>query len=107
MDKYNIKVIFHPRFHCELSPIEGNWGIRSNFSEKRMTKTLRILKLSYLNILNFKYSNLNKKLWSRFQEHNQSFTKEKSYFEILKIYFGCKGKENILEHRRISNTLIQ
>ena len=33
--RYNIKIIYLPKFHCELSPIEGVWAFEKNYARRK------------------------------------------------------------------------
>ena len=39
-----IKIIFVPKFHCELNPIEGFWCFTKQYVRKR-NETIKIMKL--------------------------------------------------------------
>jgi transposase len=45
-EKYGIKIIFRPKYHCELNPIEGEWCNQKAFIRKRTNQTfLRLITL--------------------------------------------------------------
>jgi len=44
------------------------------------------------------------KLWRRFWNTIEGYKAGQSCIDILKMYFSYRCKENIQEHRRISNT---
>ena len=39
--KYQIKIVFNPKYHCELDPIEGIWCSMKRFVRKKVVKLFR------------------------------------------------------------------
>ena len=37
--KYGVKIIFCPKFHCELNPIEGRWCLEKGYVRKHSDQT--------------------------------------------------------------------
>ena len=107
--KYNVKIIFCPKFHCELKSIEGLWCDIKWFVRKHTDQTFQ--KMIYLIPLTkdqYKNKNLNIKLIRRFWNCLLAYEAGKTYGEVLRIYFGNKNKEKIECHRRIlENNKIQ
>ncbi len=105
-EKYNVKIVYLPKFHCELSPIEGLWAFQKQYVRKFNNQTnfsdFKDLFLRSRDIVS--NNNLVKKLWRRFWRTIFAYKQGLSYGEVLKLYFGSKSKENILEHRRICHT---
>ena len=66
-EKYCIKVVYCPKFHCELNPIEGLWCNQKCYIRKRTDQTfLRLLSLIDESRNHFTRIELYKKLLLRF-----------------------------------------
>jgi len=103
-NKYGVKIIFLPKFHCEMSPIEGIWAHQKQWIRKKNDQNFN----NYRNLINehrliITTSTLNAKLWRRFWHTLEAYNMGKTYQEVLKLYFGSKSKANIAEHRKIHN----
>jgi len=105
--KYGVKIVFLPKFHCELNPIEGLWcylkqHIRARTNQKfpRMIELLTEARENYLS------SELSKKLIRRFWRCLLAYNNGATYGQVLKAYFSGKSKENVAEHLKISNSLL-
>ena len=77
---YNVKIIWCPKFHCELNPIEGLWclskqHVRSE-NEQDFGKLLDLIKQSFQN---YKESTVNVKLWNRFWEELSMYDNGATY----------------------------
>ena len=102
--KYGIKIIFCPKFHCELNPIEGLWLSQKHFIRSKTDQTFEKMKSLYLDSrLNYIESNLNIKLIRRFWRTLNAYSKGVTYADVLFTYFSGKSKEKIQNHRQISN----
>lgn len=104
--KYGHRVIFLPKFHCELNPIEGLWCylkqyIRARTNQKfpKLVELMIEARAKYISI------ELSKKLIRRFWRCLIAYKNGATYGQILKAYFSGKSRENIQEHLRISNSL--
>ena len=101
-DEYGVKVIFLPKFHCELSPIEGIWAFEKQYIRKRTDQTfptLRRLLNESRNELHTHY--LIPKLWRRFWRTLNDYKDGKNFIEILNDNFGANMKKDIKGHRYI------
>ena len=100
--QYQVKIIFSPKFHCELNPIEGLWAYMKYFVRKFTYQSFKKMReLILLSREQYSKRNINIKLVRRFWRCLIAYKAGKSYGEVLKIYFGSKCKENIECHRRI------
>jgi dsDNA-binding SOS-regulon protein len=103
-DKYGIKVLFLPKFHCELNPIESVWCFMKNFVRKRTDQRYEtMLKLIEEAKEVFKQTNINIKLWRRFWQAINMYKSGQSYSEVIRLLYGAKTHE-IKQHRQIYNT---
>ncbi len=70
--KYGIKVIYCPKYHCELNPIEGSWCYLKQYVRKRNVQNyLELHNLIREAMLSYQSSDLNFKLWKRFLESSK------------------------------------
>lgn len=104
----NIKIIFVPKFYCELNPIEGVWAFSKN--RNRRYNDLSSFN-NYIDLLNetkqiIKEHVLCKKLWRRFWNVVKAYKKGYDVIFVLTEYFSLKSQSKIQEHRRITNTNI-
>lgn len=105
--KYNVKIIFLPKFHCELNPIEGLWCFQKGFVRCRTNQNFdRMVNLIYESREAFIEKNMNIKLWRRFWRCIYAYKKGFSYGDVLKTYFSGKSKEKAESHRKIYNTML-
>lgn len=104
----NIKIIFVPKFHCELNPIEGIWAFsKNNVRRKNDFSSLA----NFIQLLDetkeiIQGHVLHKKLWRRFWKTVKAYHAGDSCIEVLKKNFSLKCKDNIQEHRKIENTIL-
>jgi len=97
-----VKIIFSPKFHSELNPIEGLWCYMKQYIRKLTDQSFKMLiDLIPLSREKYKTKQVNLKLIRRFWHCLHAYSQGKKYGEVLKIYFGNKCKENIECHRRI------
>lgn len=105
--KYGHKIVFLPKFHCELNPIEGIWCYLKQYIRARTNQKFpRMIDLLIESRDKFLHSELSKKLIRRFWRCLVAYKNGATYGEVLKAYFSGKSKENIAEHLRISNSLL-
>jgi hypothetical protein len=103
--KYNVKIIFTPKYHCETNPIEGYWCHSKVFIRKHTDQTFEsLLRLLPISRENFISKSIYLKLFRRFWRTIEAYYNGKTYSEVLKMYFSGLCKENIISHRRITNT---
>jgi hypothetical protein len=65
--KYGIKVIYCPKYHCELNSIQGLWCYLKQYVRKRNVHNyLELHNLIREAMISYQSSDLNFKLWKRF-----------------------------------------
>ncbi|CAF1911762.1 unnamed protein product, partial [Rotaria magnacalcarata] len=75
--KYNIKVIFCPKFHCELNAIEGLWCHMKQYVRKKSDQTFStMLRLIPQSRENFKERKIHMKLFRRFWHSLNAYDQE-------------------------------
>lgn len=103
-EKYNVKLIFSPKFHCELSPIEGFWCYLKQYIRNRTDQSFdKMVELIEEAKKEFSKSNLNAKLWRRFWQAINMYNKGLQYSEIINLLYGSR-KTEVISHRKIYNT---
>ena len=101
-EKYGVEIVFSPKYHCELNPIEGLWCFEKVYIRKNTDGTFeKMIELMETSKNMFLTQNINLKLWNRFFDTINDYEKGASYEEILKKYFGIKTQANISQHRII------
>lgn len=121
--RYNIKIIYLPKFHCEMSPIEGDihfkiaivvilykkmffigfWAWLKYYVRKHNTQ--QFSKFSDLIIearTKLEKHILNVKLWRRFWRTMMEYNEGCDYKEVMQKYYGAKCESQIQEHRKIN-----
>ena len=102
--KYQVKVIFVPKFHCELNAIEGLWCDMKQYVRKMSDQTFpTMLRLIPESRENFKKRQIQMKLFRRFWRSLDMYSQGKSYGEVLNLFFGQSCKSEIVSHRRMTN----
>ena len=78
--EFGVKIIFMPKYHCEISPIEGVWrhekSYSRKFSDQKFTVFFFLIENSIVYYLNGKF---NVKIWSRFWEALNMYNAGKTY----------------------------
>lgn len=103
---YNVKVIFTPKYHCELNPIEGLWCsmkryVRTNGDQSFNT----MMKLIPMAREHFIERRIHLKLIRRFWTTMVEYDRGTPYEDVLKLFFSNLCKSQIISHRRIPNTI--
>jgi transposase len=102
--KYNVKVVYLPKFHCELNPIEGVWAHEKQFIRKNTDQSFdELRRLVNLSRNNLKNSPLAPKLWRRFWRTTEAYHNGCEFLTILKEFFGVKCEKEQTGHRQISD----
>ena len=86
--KYNVQIIFVPKFHCELNAIEGLWHHMKQFVRKTTDQTfstmMRPIPESRENFIDKK---IQSKLFRRFCRSLNAYNQGKSDGEVLMFFF--------------------
>ena len=97
--KYNVKVIFVPKFHCELNPIEGLWCHMKQFVRKKTDQTFStMMRLIPEFRENFVSKEVQLKLFRRFWRSLNAYQQGKSYGEVLRCFFSGHCNSNVTSH---------
>lgn len=106
--KYDIRIIFCPKFHCELNPIEGLWCYMKNYIRRNTDQTFNKMKeLIFVSAQTFEDKKVNLRLWNRFWRTILIYKQGNSYQQVLTSLFGPKVKDTPSSHLRVSNTCLQ
>jgi hypothetical protein len=103
-EKYDIQIVFSPKFHCELNPIEGLWCFQKVYIRKNTDGSFeKMIELIDLTRDMFKDKQIHLKLWNRFFNTVQDYSNQVTYEEILKKYYGVNIKTEITSHRKTTS----
>lgn len=102
--KYGIKIIWCPKYHCELNPIEGFWCDLKWYVRKWNDQNYSKLNgLIIEGMEQYSRKNLNIKLWLRFWKCLELYNDNFSYQEVLHSLFGAKSSATIINHKKNKN----
>ena len=103
--KYQMKIIFNPKYHCELNPIEGLWYSMKRFIRQKTDQTFSTM-LQHIpkSRVYFLQKILQNKLFRQFWRALRVYYKDKTYNEVLQFSFSGSCKYDIAFHRRITNS---
>jgi hypothetical protein len=100
---FGVRIIWVPKFHCELNPIEGLWCYLKFYVRKNNDQDYsKFFGLIDKAIEVYLEKNLNIKLWNRFWKAIQMYKDNKSYQEVLQTLFGAKSDVTV-SHKKITN----
>ena len=100
-EKYGVKVIFIPKYHCELNPIEGLWFQLKYYIRKHSDQTFPKMKsLMTLPREVFIKKRIFIKLIKRFWKCLDAYSKNASYGTVLWTYFSGNSQEKCESHRK-------
>lgn len=91
-DKYNVKIIWCPKYHCEINPIEGVWCDTKWYFRKNNDQEFKnALNLVIQSFDQYENKELNIKLWKRFWKCLDMYNQNASYQNVLQELFGAKS----------------
>jgi transposase len=100
---YKIRIIWLPKFHCELNPIEGVWCYLKRHVRMRNTQDWKMFFPLVVEVIDmYTDTKYNIKLWHRFWKALELYNNNLSYQEVLQVLFGSKSKETV-SHKKITN----
>jgi len=101
VESHGFKIIWCPKFHCELNPIEGFWCDLKRFVRKNNDQDFgKFYALIVEAIDHYKDTNLNLKLWKRFWDAVFMYHNGQTYQDVLTTLFGAKSSANIVSHKK-------
>ena len=90
--KYDIHIIWCPKYHCELNPIEGVWCDRKRYVRSHNEQDYqKLLPLIATSLDQYESKQLSIKLWYRFWRSIEMYDSGASYQEVLETLFGAKS----------------
>ena len=105
--KYNVKIIYCPKYHCELNAIEGLWCNQKAYVRSRTDQSFEtMIKLISESRIHFVEREIALKLFRRFWRAIGAYSKGQTYAQVLKLFFSQLCKTEVQSHRKISNTNI-
>ena len=108
--KYGMKIIFLPKFHCEMNPIEGKWCLEKGYVRKHTNQKFEKMLSLIKEARNYFQDNdefFTRKLIKRFWNVLVAYKAGATYGEVLKTYFSGKTQENVLSHRKFYDTFLK
>ena len=91
--KYGASIIWCPKFHCELNPIEGFWCFLKNYVRKNNDQKFEnLFPLIEISIQKYIESGIHAKLWNRFWDAIAMYDSGKTYEQVLQLLFGAKSQ---------------
>ena len=82
-EKYGVKIVFNPKFHCELNAIEGMWCNQKHYVRTRSNQKFdRMILLVEESRENFSKNGVYKKLIRRFWRSIEAYKKGATYIEV-------------------------
>jgi hypothetical protein len=104
-EKYGVKIMFCPKFHCELNPTEGLWCNQKQYIRKRTDQTfIGLHKLLVDSRVHFLERQICLKLLLRFWNFIIGYRDGATYFAIISQYFSGKSTGKNKAHTKISNS---
>ena len=102
-NKYNVKIIYCPKYHCELNAIEGLWCNQKEFVRLCTDQSFeKMIKLITESRKHFAERNIALKLFRRFWRSIEAYSQGQTYADVLKLFFSQLCKTSVQSHRRIS-----
>ena len=99
--KYNVKIIWCPKFHCELNPIEGFWCDLKWFVRKFNDQDFKRLNgLIIQGMERFEEKKLSFKLWRRLWKSPEMYHEGSSYQQVLQSLFGARFSATSISHQK-------
>ncbi|CAF0862631.1 unnamed protein product [Didymodactylos carnosus] len=103
-NKYKIKIIFSPKYHCECNPIEGLWCNMKLFVRQRSDQTFdKMIRLISDARAHFVDKKIALKLFRRFWRTLEAYAQGQTYTEVLQLYFSQLCRGTVKYHRKITN----
>ncbi|CAF3360349.1 unnamed protein product, partial [Rotaria sp. Silwood2] len=102
---HKVKVIFAPKYHCELNPIEGLWCNQKQFVRSRTDQRFNtMIHLVAQSRKHFIEKQIYKKLFRRFWRCLYAYQSGQNYSQVLQLFFSHSCKADVSSHRKITNT---
>ncbi|CAF1254010.1 unnamed protein product [Rotaria sordida] len=105
--KYNFKIIYCPKYSCELNATEGLWCNQKAFVRSRTDQSFeKMIKLIADSRIHFVERNIVLKLFRRSWRSIEAYSQGQTYGHVLKLFFSQLCKASVQSHRRISKKTI-
>ncbi|CAM2708841.1 unnamed protein product [Rotaria socialis] len=102
---YNIKIIFTPKYQCETNPIEGYWCHSKQYIRKHTDQSFqKLTTLMPETKENIIQKQVYLKRFRRFWRTIKAYDQGKDYLEVLRMFFSGLCNDQIVSHRKITNT---
>ena len=103
--EYEALVIWCPKYHCELKPIEGFWCYLKGYVRRNNDQNFQnLLPLISLSIEKYKESRIKlcMKYWNYEILNIEMYDSGATYQEVLQSLFGAKSNSNVKTHKKLS-----
>jgi transposase len=101
LEKSNIKLVWCPKYHCELNPIEGFWCYLKRYVRKNNDQNYKTFNnLIIKSMKESQESTLHCKLWNRFLECLDMYGERKSYQDVLGKLLAAKSSDKVQSHKK-------
>ena len=102
--KYNVKIIYCPKYHCELDAIESLWCNQKAFVRSLSDQsTEKVIKLIADSCMHCVERNIALKLFRRFSCSIKAYSQGQTYADVLKPFFSQLCKTSVQSHSIILN----
>ena len=105
--KYGVTISYLPKYHCEMSTIEGLWCYLKfyigKYSEQNFTKMVQLVVEVRKH---FEEKQIDRKLTWRFWKTIYAYNSGKEYKDVLTLFFSSLCLDTIQSHRRITNAIL-
>lgn len=102
--KYKVKVVFCPKFLCELNCIEGLWCNQKAYVRRRTDQTYpTMLRLINESREHFQTQQIHLKLLRRFWRCLEAYRGGQTYAQVLQMFFSSTYTGKSSSHTHISN----
>ena len=99
--QYSVKIVWCPKFHCELNTIKGLWCNSKHYvrqqNEQDYSKLLDLIQQSFKD---YEESTVHVKLWNRFWEALHMYDSGATYADVLHKLFGAKSSDTVIHHKK-------
>ena len=102
-----MKILYCPKYHCELNAIEGLWCNQKPFVRSRTDPSFdKMIRLIADSRTHFVKPNIALTLFQRFWRSIEAYSQGQTCADVLQLLFSQLFKTSVQSHRRISNTNI-
>ena len=103
-EEFGVKIIYCPKYHCELNFIEGLWCASKHFVRKYNDQSFENLN----NLINLSMKNIKNLIWILNSGYVfgwlwKCIIKIKTYKDVLQSLFGAKRSEKVVSRQKYTH----